>query len=254
MVKFDVEWKCTEYLMWHKMTWMINMCDKLFFIVFFHLKLIPNVFQGINEKIWIFFIFDWRFATLNVALWKDATNNLVNKIVCYNHKLSLVDSIHHYILWHQSWLFWCCLFLCNCKHICMGNWHVAALRAMWITGWFPNGNVLEMWCFSEKKSWLFLNITSNFLFEPWFEPWLRCCRVPLYSRSDALGNINVRMSGVPWFATECVSLRQESKEKGERRRWDRGSRPSSNSARPFTPFWWWVVTIVRCAASTHSKP
>ena len=45
MVKFDIEWKLTAYPMWVKMTWMINMCDKLFFFFF------DNIFQGINEEI-----------------------------------------------------------------------------------------------------------------------------------------------------------------------------------------------------------
>ena len=49
MVKFDIEWKLTEYPMWHKITWIINMCDKLFFSSFFHLKLRQHIVQGLNE-------------------------------------------------------------------------------------------------------------------------------------------------------------------------------------------------------------
>ena len=69
MVKFDIEWKLTEYPMRLKMTWMLNMCDKLCFLFFFHLKLRQHIFQGINETIWkkkkkVFFIFDWRSAVL----------------------------------------------------------------------------------------------------------------------------------------------------------------------------------------------
>ena len=65
MVTFDIKWKLSEYPMWHKMTWMLNRCDKLFFIVF-SLKIKTTYFV----KVWIktseffSFILGWRSATL----------------------------------------------------------------------------------------------------------------------------------------------------------------------------------------------
>ena len=50
------------------MTRMINMCDKLFFVLFFHLKLRQHNFSRYKMKKYEkkFFIFYWRSATLTL--------------------------------------------------------------------------------------------------------------------------------------------------------------------------------------------
>ena len=54
------EWKLTEYPMWLKMSRMINICDNLWFLLFFHLKIKTTYFsrykwKDLKTK---FFIFD----------------------------------------------------------------------------------------------------------------------------------------------------------------------------------------------------